>query len=281
MIWAIYVSDKPHSRINFPIGMNNGVWGVHDTKKDSISKVKVGDIVSFVYSISWLKAEGKPPRGFSRVSKENVHNFRGVVQQLITGKVTRSYYSSEAEVWPDDKYPHRFDFEIIERHEGGVYFGDEFFHNDFVEAVRYSACTQGSITPVSNIEQLTEIKVVEDNEEVSEEHSGHEGKPIWRLHKSRERDSKLVRKKKEEALKNAGKLECEVCQMDFEKTYGAIGYGFAECHHVNPLAFRNENEETKLKELAILCANCHRMIHRQKPWMSISELRKVYNEQNN
>ncbi len=33
MIWAVYVSDKPHSRINFPIGMNNGIWGVHESKK--------------------------------------------------------------------------------------------------------------------------------------------------------------------------------------------------------------------------------------------------------
>jgi 5-methylcytosine-specific restriction enzyme A len=72
MIWAIYVSDKPHSRINFPIGMENGVWGVHDTKSKTVSKIKVGDFVSFVYSISWLKVEGSSPKGFSRVSKDRI-----------------------------------------------------------------------------------------------------------------------------------------------------------------------------------------------------------------
>jgi 5-methylcytosine-specific restriction protein A len=56
MLWAIYVSDKPHSRINFPIGMQEGIWGVHDSKQDTVSSIKSGDIVTFVYSISWLKS---------------------------------------------------------------------------------------------------------------------------------------------------------------------------------------------------------------------------------
>lgn len=279
MIWAVYVSDKPHSRINFPIGMTKGIWGVHDSKSKTVSTVKAGDIVTFVYSISWLKAEGPSPKGFSRVSKENLHSFRGLVQKIVTAKVSRSYYMSNVQVWPDDTYPHRFDFEIIEKHEGGIYFGTEFFNEDFVEAVRYSACTQGSVTPVSNIAQLKELKVDSEQNEGNNASSASEGRPIWKLHKSRERNSKLTREKKDKILMETGKLECEVCKTDFEKLYGSIGYGFAECHHVNPLSLRDSNEETTLDELAILCANCHRMIHRQQPWISVEELKKVFNEQ--
>jgi len=279
MMWAIYVSDKPHSRINFPIGMDNGIWGVHDSKVKTVSEIKAGDIIAFVYSISWLKAEGKAPKGFSRVSKENLHDFRGLVQQLIIAEVTKPYYHSNTVVWPDDAYPHRFEFKIIEQHKEGVYFGTEFFNTEFVEAVRYSACTQGSVTPVTHIENINEIKTIDEPIREPDSLSGDEGRPIWKLHKSRERNTKLVLQKKKNVLEETGKLECEVCSTDFEKVYGIIGHGFAECHHINPLSLREGNEKTKLNELAILCANCHRMIHRQKPWMTISELRKTYNDQ--
>ena len=51
MIWAVYISDKPHSKINFPIGMNQGVWGVKEAKKSTVQNIKIGDLVAFVYSI--------------------------------------------------------------------------------------------------------------------------------------------------------------------------------------------------------------------------------------
>ncbi|MGN2612511.1 HNH endonuclease [Aliivibrio fischeri] len=276
MIWAIYVSDKPHSRINFPIGMNNGIWGVHEAKKNTIVDVQEGDLVVFVYSISWLKAEGTPPPGFSRVGKDKLDLFRGVVQSITFGKVTKSHYESHSTVWPDDVYPNRFEFEITEKREGNVFFGTEFFNPEFVEAVRYSACTQGAITKAESITQLEEI--IADDKGLNE-HSVYEGRPIYRLHKSRERDNGLTLIKKEQVLKDTGQLACEVCNTDFQKTYGDHGFGFAECHHKNPLSLRDKNKETKLDELAILCSNCHRMIHRKKPWLNIDELKAIYEKQ--
>ncbi|MCX2758979.1 HNH endonuclease [Vibrio sp. Sgm 22] len=280
MIWAIYVSDKPHSRINFPIGINQGTWGVKESKKDTVTEIKEGDFVAFVYSISWLKAEGKAPKGFSRVGKEQLHNFRGVVQSITIGKVSRGYFQSSSEVWPDDIYPHRFEFDIIEVHDGNVYFGTEFFNEEFVEAVRYSACTQGSVTRASSIEKLEQITNDFDEEQEAEElEIGYEGKPILRLHKSRERSAKLVKQKKKQVIKETGKLECEICSMDFEATYGELGNGFAECHHKNPLSLREENKETKLSDLAIVCSNCHRMLHRKRPWLKIEALKDIYEKQ--
>lgn len=280
MIWAVYISDKPHSKINFPIGMNQGIWGVKESKKDTITNIKEGDIVAFVYAISWLKAEGRAPKGFSRVSKDQLHNFRGIVQSITIGKVTKSYYESHTEVWPDDVYPHRFEFDIIEVHDNNVYFGTEFFNEEFVEAVRYSACTQGSVTKANSIEKLEEItSTIDDDEENEDLSSGYEGKPILRLHKSRERSSKLVKLKKKQIIKDTGKLACEVCSMDFKATYGDLGIGFAECHHKNPLSLREENKETKLSDLAIVCSNCHRMLHRKRPWLKIEALKDIYTKQ--
>ncbi|QJY35195.1 hypothetical protein HOO69_00630 [Vibrio europaeus] len=280
MIWAVYISDKPHSRINFPIGMNNGIWGVKESKKDTVTTIKEGDIVAFVYSISWLKAEGPPPKGFSRVGKDQLHKFRGVVQSITIGRVSKGYYESSSKVWPDDTYPHRFEFDIIEVHDNNVYFGTEFFNHEFVEAVRYSACTQGSVTRARTIEMLEEITT--DLDEEQEEHeleSGYEGKPILRLHKSRERSAKVVKQKKQHVIKETGKLACEVCSMDFKAVYGELGEGFAECHHKNPLSLREENKQTKLCDLAIVCSNCHRMLHRKRPWLKVETLKRIYEKQ--
>ncbi|HDU5922689.1 HNH endonuclease [Klebsiella aerogenes] len=283
MIWVVYISDKPHSKINFPIGMNQGVWGVKETKKGTIQNIKKDDLIAFVYSISWLKSEGASPPGFSRVGKEHLQNFRGLVQKIIIGQVTRGYYTASTKVWPDDEiYPHRFDFKIVQDYGEDIYFGTEFFNEAFVEAVRYSACTQGSITQAISIEQLTEISCNEDeqaDEESSAIVSSLEGKPITRLHQSRERDPKIIKQKKEQTLNATGKLQCEICSMDFEETYGKLGRGFAECHHKNPLSLRDKNEETALCDLAIVCSNCHRMLHRKRPWLTLDDLREIYENQ--
>ncbi|MGL4171852.1 hypothetical protein ABQJ53_16705 [Morganella morganii] len=93
MMWTVYISDKPHSKINFHIGMHKGVWGVKEAKKGTVQNIKKDDLVAFVYSISWLKAEGSAPSGFSRVGKEQLQNFRGLVKKIIIGQVTRAYYT--------------------------------------------------------------------------------------------------------------------------------------------------------------------------------------------
>lgn len=89
-----------------------------------------------------------------------------------------------------------------------------------------------------------------------------EGKILLRLHKSRERNKSLVNRKKKTVLNKEGKLACEVCNFDYSKAYGEIGQGFIECHHIIPLAELSSTKKTKLKDLALVCANCHRMLHR-------------------
>ncbi|WP_164112364.1 MULTISPECIES: HNH endonuclease [Sphingobacterium] len=89
-----------------------------------------------------------------------------------------------------------------------------------------------------------------------------EGTVLYKYHLARERNATLVKKKKQQALKLHGKLECELCSFDFFKTYGEIGYGFIECHHRTPLYELTESTITKLDDLMLVCANCHRMLHR-------------------
>ena len=63
----------------------------------------------------------------------------------------------------------------------------------------------------------------------------------------------------------AGRLICEVpgCGFDFFERYGQLGHGYAEVHHIRALSALSETGQvTALSDLAIVCANCHAMIHR-------------------
>jgi len=80
-------------------------------------------------------------------------------------------------------------------------------------------------------------------------------------------------------LKQAGRLACETCGFDFEAAYGERGKGFIECHHTKPLADLEHERTTKLDDLALLCANCHRMVHAKRPWLDVSEVRRLFEPQ--
>lgn len=71
--------------------------------------------------------------------------------------------------------------------------------------------------------------------------------------------------------------KCSVCQFDFGQKYGSRGTGFIEIHHKNPLATQEGSHPVDPKEdLAPVCSNCHRMIHRRKESiLNIEELRKL------
>ncbi len=115
----------------------------------------------------------------------------------------------------------------------------------------------------------------EDDPEIAE---AEEGKILTRVHISRERNRDLIKKKKADVLKRLGSLKCEVCSFDFEEFYGDRGVGFAEIHHLKPLNTLQPGSKTRLEDLSVLCANCHRMVHAKKPWLSLDELKRITNK---
>lgn len=114
---------------------------------------------------------------------------------------------------------------------------------------------------------------------VGQDEETEEGKLLLALHKRRERDASFAKKKKDQTMKSAGALVCEVCSFDFKKVFGGHGLGFAECHHDRPISKMAPGEKTKLSELRIVCANCHRMLHRGKQWPTLDELRSMIETQ--
>lgn len=69
-------------------------------------------------------------------------------------------------------------------------------------------------------------------------------------------------------------LNCAVCAFNFENAYGDIGIGFIHVHHVVDIAsIKAEYKVDPSKDLAPVCPNCHAMLHKTKPAMSIESLK--------
>jgi len=111
-----------------------------------------------------------------------------------------------------------------------------------------------------------------------EEESVLEGRYLLRMHRVWERKPALRAKKIRIVQARGEPLKCEACDFDFGKKYGGRGQGFIECHHVEPLHVTGERPTT-INDLALLCSNCHRMIHRKPPWPTPTQLRDLINEQ--
>lgn len=107
-----------------------------------------------------------------------------------------------------------------------------------------------------------------------------EGRRIERLHKSRERSPRVVSEAKERhASTHNGNLPCEICGFDFRKVYGDRGRHFIEAHHKIPLNMLEEGQlsDTTADDLALVCANCHRMLHKN-PYSTVDDLKAKLRE---
>ncbi|MCC0567529.1 hypothetical protein M4D57_14425 [Brevibacillus borstelensis] len=87
------------------------------------------------------------------------------------------------------------------------------------------------------------------------------------------RNRRLVR-----AAKERYGYTCCICNFNFEETYGELGAGYIECHHLNPLSERSSEEwteelKTNIEGIRVVCSNCHRIIHSKRPALSIEEVR--------
>ena len=93
---------------------------------------------------------------------------------------------------------------------------------------------------------------------------GIEGAEKIRIHRFKERNRALVIEKRQ-----SSEPECEVCSFNFLEFYGI---DYCEVHHLAPLASLTEETQTRLSDLAILCANCHRAVHSTYPPLSLDQL---------
>jgi len=66
---------------------------------------------------------------------------------------------------------------------------------------------------------------------------------------------------REQAIARYGD-RCQICGFSFEELYGELGKGYIEVHHLTPLSDREGEASTRVEDVMVVCANCHRMLHR-------------------
>ncbi len=80
---------------------------------------------------------------------------------------------------------------------------------------------------------------------------------------------------RKECLKHFG-YSCSVCDFNFEKFYGSLGYKFIHVHHLTQVAtIKQEYQVNPIQDLRPVCPNCHSMLHKQNPPLTIDELKEI------
>jgi len=161
----------------------------------------------------------------------------------------------------------------------------------------FRGISQGNACKISNIKSVTDLKPIQeslhrlfspylivktssdsniDNSDLQiykdDDIEVIEGKLTLKRHIGRERNLKIIRLKKQQAL-SQNNLMCEVCSFSFIDTFGVE---FIECHHIHPISDSFERITT-LDDLALVCANCHRMLHHKIDghYKTIQELKSL------
>lgn len=119
-------------------------------------------------------------------------------------------------------------------------------------------------------------KTIQVAEEI--EPTAIEGNSVLAQHMRYERNNSFIQKIKKQALAENKMLNCQICGFSFFEKYGEIGEGFIEAHHKNPLSERTGKTKTKREDIALVCSNCHRMLHRGDPTFGIDEIKDKINK---
>lgn len=95
----------------------------------------------------------------------------------------------------------------------------------------------------------------------------------YRLHRSIERQAGHSK----EVKKRQGTI-CKGCDKDMANVYGEVARGLIDAHHLTPLSNLKEGEIARfdpIEDFAVLCPNCHRVIHRMDDASDIAALRQL------
>ncbi len=168
------------------------------------------------------------------------------------------------------KHPELAD--AIERHGDALMSGVN--SSDIRSAADKVNVLQERIFGLTNAASATMMEDAEAKPAVDEEEVyGTEGRLLTRIHVYKERDRAFAaRTKKYYKSINGGKLFCECCGLDPVSMYGPDGERCMEVHHKIPIEELQPDSITRVSEMAIVCASCHRVIHSRKPCIPVEEL---------
>jgi 5-methylcytosine-specific restriction protein A len=274
-IWIFQANpnkSKIHDELNDP-DCNVSDWNVRPYRSD----IKKGDT-----ALVWISDKTGKERGIHAIVEiiSDLPELRPVPPNALWGK---SKESNPKEWMVDYRYISKFkrpileseikqlglsDLSIIKNHRG---------INFKVKTTEWEILSKEiERRGLEGFRDRVELDISSDIDESEEERFAREGKVTSYYGKRYER--KLENRLS--AIRIHG-LRCSVCGFDFSQAYGARGQGFIEIHHIKPIStFEEEMEVNPKTDLVPVCANCHRMIHRDRDdVMSIEELKKILNLQ--
>ena len=132
---------------------------------------------------------------------------------------------------------------------------------------------QSGIFGTTNSASVTTVRKLPPTE-LERDVSGKEGRVLVRLHSYRERDRKLVYDAKALFKKSHGRLYCECCGFEAGRFYGDRGEDRIHAHHRTPVEELLPDSVTRAEDLAMVCPNCHDIIHAKRPWISVEDLKE-------
>lgn len=142
---------------------------------------------------------------------------------------------------------------------------------EYCNRLGFQSNEKGSFGALRKFWQLAIDQEFENNKNLTGEFP--EGKIVERMHKARERNNQVISFAKEKFKKQNGRLFCQV--------YGDIGKDFIEGHHTIAISEMIADHKTKVKDIAMLCANCHTMVHKKRPWLTMKDLDKLIKNKKN
>lgn len=162
------------------------------------------------------------------------------IKQVATGEGLANVSRTDRQVWE----------EFYQR-------PDQVFH--LAEKIRSAVETSGS-----------------SRDDGDEEIEFFEGRLLTSLHLKRERSGRL-RKALIDSKRPTG-LRCEVCELSRADLSLDHQEALFEAHHILPLS-ATQARNTKLSDMALLCANCHRLTHyliaKHRRWLTMREVHEL------
>jgi 5-methylcytosine-specific restriction enzyme A len=119
--------------------------------------------------------------------------------------------------------------------------------------------------------KMDESDATQSNEAPAEAKTGLESRRYrWHL-RAEGRNSAVAR----EAKRIHG-YTCQVCSRDFRKDLGPLGEACIDAHHLTPFSAmdRRPRKLDPKTDFAVVCSNCHRMLHTETPPMPVQQLVK-------
>lgn len=126
----------------------------------------------------------------------------------------------------------------------------------------------------SNTALLTTIKELPPTP-LEEDIKGKEGRILTRLHSYRERDPKVAKAAKALFKAKHSRLFCECCGFEPASFYGERGENRIQAHHKTAVEQLLPDSITTPADLAMVCPNCHDIIHAKRPWLDVEELKQI------